>query len=219
LNRPGRPAALLVDLDGTLVDSRRDIAESCNAALAAHGIAPIEPASRIVAMVGDGARALVARALAAAGSTEDVDRVRATFEAHYAAHPCEHTVLLDGAHELLACGIPCALLTNKPRVVTLGVLDALGVRDSLVDVWAADGPLKPAPDGVLALCARLGIAPRDAWVIGDGPQDVGAGKAAGAFTIAVPGLAEHSTTLSMQPDLAAGSLREIAELALTFVRP
>ena len=209
---PRPPRALLLDLDGTLVDSRLDIATSCNAALAAHGIAPIEPASRIFGMVGDGVRALVVRALAASGSDADVEAVRATFEEHYARHPCVHTTLLPGVDELFACGVPCAVLTNKVRPITLRVLEAVGLSARVVDVWAADGPLKPAPDGVLALAARLGVDPRETWVVGDGPQDVGAGKAAGAFTVAVSGIAAREAVTAAAPDVFVASLAEVARL-------
>lgn len=215
-----KPRALFVDLDGTLVDSRRDIASSCNAALAAHGIAPLEP-SRIATMVGDGARALIARALAAASPDTDVEPVLASFREHYAAHPCVHTVLCDGARELLACGVPVAVLTNKPREVTLQVLDVLGLTRRVAAVWAADGPLKPAPDGVLALCKELGLGAADVWVVGDGPQDVAAGKAAGALTFAVMNehsLGDREAVLAREPDRVVRSLREVAELA-TSSRP
>jgi phosphoglycolate phosphatase len=204
------PRALLIELDGTLVDSRRDIAESCNAALVAHGLPPLEAAS-IVGMVGDGARALVARALSATGSTLDVDVVLATFQAHYGAHACIHTTLMPGAQALLACGVPCAVLTNKPRPITLQVLETLSIR--VVDVWAGDGVLKPAPDGVLALSKRLAIPPADVWVVGDGPQDIGAGKAAGAFTVGVlGGIAHRDTLLAAKPDLVVASLDELTEI-------
>jgi phosphoglycolate phosphatase len=217
---PALPRALLLDLDGTLVDSRRDIAVSCNAALAAHGIAPLEPA-RILTMVGDGARALVTRALAAAGSGADVERVLASFREHYEAHPCVHTVVCDGARELLACGLPCAVLTNKPREVTLRLLDALALSPLVAAVWAGEGPLKPAPDGVLALCKQLGVLPAETWVVGDGPQDVGAGRAAGAFTVAVindESIGDRAAVLAAGPDRVVGSLREVVALA-TSSRP
>lgn len=214
-----RPAALLVDLDGTLIDSREDIAAACNAALAAHGVKTIEPPSRIFAMVGDGAKKLVERALAAAGAAgADADRVRETFEARYAAHPCERTVVIDGARELLACGVPCAVLTNKPRAITTRVLDALDLSRSLAGLWAGDGPLKPSPDGVLALCEALAVSPRDAWMVGDGPQDVGAGRAAGAFTVGVPGIAAREALEAASPDLLLPSLRDVLR-AVTSAAP
>lgn len=227
-----RPRALLFDLDGTLVDSRRDIADACNAALAAHD-RPALPIEAILPMVGDGARALVARALAASEAlpfgpprTEAlVDDVFAAFKARYLAHPCVHSVLLPGAREVLEearrDALPCALVTNKPRDVTLALLAALGIADAFAAVWGGgDGPLKPAPDSVLATIARLGVSARDAWMIGDGPQDIGAGKGAGCFTVAVPGIAERERLLASGPDLVCESLHDLrAELDRLMGRP
>lgn len=201
------PKALLLDLDGTLVDSRDDIATALNAALAAHGIAPLA-LPRVYPMIGDGVRVLVTRALAAAGSDEDADAVVDTLKEQYAEHPCVRTKLLDGAREIFACGLPCAIITNKPRGVTERLLAALGLAPDAL--WAADGPLKPAPDSVLAVCRQLDVDPRGTWMIGDGPQDVGAGRAAGAFTVGVLGnIADHGAVRAAKPDLVVGSLREV----------
>lgn len=204
-----RPRALLLDLDGTLVDSRDDIATSLNAALAAHGIAALEPLSRVYPFIGDGARVLVTRALAAAGHpAATVEEVLATFATQYGGEPCVHTTLLDGAKEIFACGVPCAVVTNKPRPVTLKLLARLGLAPA--DVWAADGPLKPAPDSIFAVCKRLDVSPAEAWMVGDGPQDIGAGKAAGAFTVAVlGGIADHDAVRAAKPDLVVSSLRDV----------
>ncbi|MBX3230123.1 MAG: HAD hydrolase-like protein [Labilithrix sp.] len=202
--------ALFFDLDGTLVDSRRDIAEALNRALAGAGMAPLA-LSEVLPLVGDGARVLVERALAARGRGPD-DAVLAAFQEAYLAAPCVHTTLLPGAKEALALGLPCALVTNKPRAVTELVLERLGVRDAFREVWAGgDGPLKPAPDGVLSVAARLGVSVHDAWMIGDGPQDVLAGKAAGAFTVGVRGgIAGDARLLAAAPDLVVASLLELA---------
>ncbi|MBS2013418.1 MAG: HAD-IA family hydrolase [Deltaproteobacteria bacterium] len=208
---PG-PLALVFDLDGTLVDSRRDIAEACNHALERHGREPL-PLERILPMIGDGARALVARALASPPDDPFVDGVLATFREFYLANPCVHTVLLPGAREALAAGPPCALVTNKPRDVTQLVLDALGIAGSFAALWGGgDGPLKPAPDGILAVADRLGVSAHDTWMIGDGPQDVLAGRAAGAFTVAVRGIADEERLLASKPDRVIASLDEIPAL-------
>jgi phosphoglycolate phosphatase len=214
-----RPRALLFDLDGTLVDSRRDIGAACNAALVAHG-RPELPIEAILPMVGDGARVLVTRALSSFEAPSDavIDAVLTTFKAHYLAHPCVHSVLLPGAREVLdearSGGILCALVTNKPRDVTLALLDAIGIAGAFAAVWGGgDGPLKPAPDSVRATIARLDVAAPDAWMIGDGPQDIGAGKAAGCFTVAVPGIADREQLLASGPDLVCDSLHDLrAEL-------
>jgi 2-phosphoglycolate phosphatase len=213
---PPAPRALLFDLDGTLIDSRRDIAAACNAARVAHGREPLA-FEAIIAMVGDGARALVARAFDAADDDPLVDAALATFKASYLAHPCVHTVVLPGVREVIAvataAALPCAVVTNKPRDVTLAVLDALEIRVLFPVIWGGgDGPLKPAPDSVRSVVARLGVAPRDAWMIGDGPQDIGAGRAAGCFTVGVPGIAERERLVASKPDLLCESLVDLADV-------
>ncbi len=163
-------------------------------------------------MIGDGARTLIVRALGAEDASL-VDRTLAAFLEHYAAEPVVHTTLLPGARDALAVGLPNALVTNKPRSVTLLVLERLGIAGAFVAIYAGgDGPLKPAPDGLVACCAQLGVAPADAWMIGDGPQDILAGKAAGCFTVAVPGIAEKERVLAAGPDLVVASLLELVAL-------
>jgi phosphoglycolate phosphatase len=206
------PLALLFDLDGTLVDSRRDIADALNATLPR----PLA-LETVVTMIGDGSRLLVERGLRAVGELHDeraVDVALAVFTRAYAAHPARHTTLLPGAREALALGVPNALVTNKPRSVTELVLEALGIAPSFTAVYAGgDGPLKPSPAGVLSLLAILGVPPRDAWVVGDGPQDIAAGRAAGCFTVALrapESIAEGERVLAEKPDLVVVSLGELA---------
>jgi phosphoglycolate phosphatase len=213
---PPIPRALIFDLDGTLVDSRADIASACNAALTAEGALPL-PDDQILGFVGDGAPALVARALAAsvgaARAAELRDRTLAAFQEHYEAHPCARTVLLPGAREVLQTSLPSAVVTNKPRAVAELVLDGLAIRSAFAAVWGGgDGPLKPDPAGVRSVLKAVGVAAAEAWMIGDGPQDVLAGKAAGAFTIAIPGIADEARLRDACPDLMVSSLLEVAEL-------
>lgn len=142
------------------------------------------------------------------------ERVIAHFDQYYLEHPAEETVLLAGATELLASGIPCALVTNKPRAVTILVLEKLGVLGAMTEIWAGgDGPLKPAPDGILAIAAKLGVPVQDTWMIGDGAQDVGAARAAGAVAIglATPAsIGRPEALAASQPRAIATSLLEIA---------
>ena len=103
-------------------------------------------------------------------------------------------------------------LFKHSRNVALALLEPLGIAGAFDVLWAGgDGPLKPAPDGVLATLARLDVAAADAWMIGDGPQDIGAGKAAGCFTVAVPGIAERARLLASGPDLVCESLHDLRE--------
>jgi phosphoglycolate phosphatase len=213
-----RPSALLFDLDGTLVDSQRDIAEALNSALVAVGRERLA-LEAIVRMIGDGARVLVARAL---GSDAEIasllERTVSLFHAAYAERPCVHTRLLSGAADAIAIDLPRAVVTNKPRHLAMLVLEGLGIKDAFGVVYAGgDGPLKPAPDGVVSTAERLGVAIEHAWLIGDGPQDVLAGRAAGCFTIAVPGLAERERVLAAGPHLMVESMVDVARLARALV--
>lgn len=213
--RPPRPRALVFDLDGTLVDSREDIACACNAALVAVGRAPLS-LPVLLPMIGDGARALVARAIAASGDAPEhalVTRALGAFREHYLAFPCTTTRLLPGASRALATGIPAALVTNKLRDVTDHELDGLGIAGCFRAVrGGGDTPPKPSPDGVVAVLAELGVAPVDAWVIGDGPQDVEAGRRAGCVTVAVHGIAEAARVVAASPDVFARDLDEVCDL-------
>jgi phosphoglycolate phosphatase len=201
------------DLDGTLIDSRRDIAEACNAARARHGLAPL-PFDTIMSMVGDGARVLVTRAFGLAAGDPRIDEALASYNELYLASPCAHTALLPGVRDLLdvcaEAGLPCAIVTNKPRDVSVVVLAALQIAPFFRAIHGGgDGALKPAPDGVLDVAARLGVAPSGVWMIGDGPQDIGAGKAAGCFTVGVPGIAERERLVASAPDLLCESMAEL----------
>lgn len=210
---PPRPAALLFDLDGTLVDSKRDIADAVCAALAAVGRAPL-PIETIVPMIGDGARALIARALGPdAADAALLERTLSCFQQAYADRPCVHTTLMPGAGKALAIEVLRAVVTNKPRAITQLVLESLGIASAFGALYAGgDGPLKPAPDGVLTAAKALGVPVSQAWLVGDGPQDVLAGRAAGCFTVAVPGIAQRSRVLAAQPHVVLGSLEELPAL-------
>ena len=211
------PKAVVFDLDGTLADTRLDIAAACNHALTSVG-RQAKTVDEVVAFVGDGSRVLVARAL---GLPED-DAVTATafasFSAYYAAHAADHATWMRGAREALeACehaGVQLALATNKPRSATLPLLDALGITARFkVVVAGGDGPLKPDPASIRAAVGPLGVPPEAAWVVGDGPQDIGAGRAAGAWTVAVlGGFAQEAALREAGPHYVLESLAGFAAL-------
>ena len=139
-----RPEAVAFDLDGTLIDSRLDIAAACNHVLEAEGRAPLE-VQRIATFVGDGVRALVSRAFALPMDAPALDALERAFVARYAAHAVAHTTWMPGALGAVEAlrGTPLAVVTNKARSVTLAVLEALGAGDRFAFVYAGgDGPLK-----------------------------------------------------------------------------
>ena len=105
-------------------------------------------------------------------------------------------------------------MTNKPRRATIAALDALGLLARFAVVRAgSDGPLKPDARALLEPLATLGVDARDAWMIGDGAQDVDAGRAAGCFTIGVRGGLQGDAKLeAARPDAIVASLVALATL-------
>jgi len=159
------------DLDGTLVDSRRDIAESANEMLAALDAPPLDH-DEVVRMVGEGARLLVSRVLAAGGVRADIDAAFARFSAIYDRRLADHTRPYPGVVaglERLAERFTLAVLTNKPQHHTDRLLEALDLRRYFVQALGGDTAQgrKPDPTGLTALIGAAGAVPAAGMLVGD----------------------------------------------------
>lgn len=177
---------VLFDLDGTLVDSRRDLADSVNALLAELERPPLSE-SVIGTMVGDGAQQLVERALAASGvdpAPDALDRFLQIYDRRLLVHTQPYDGIVDLLSSLDTRGIACGVLTNKPQAAAERVLAGLDLhrwfRSGGVVGAEAEYPRKPDPAGLLALAARAGAAPAGTMMVGDGAQDVETARRAGA---------------------------------------
>lgn len=176
---------VVFDLDGTLVDSRADLAQSANAVLTACGCAPLAEEA-IGRMVGDGAASLVARAFVASGCPQPTDAL-ARFLAIYNGRLLANTRAYEGVAELLdTLGRTAALgvLTNKPLGPTLEILEGLALvrhfqRELIV---GGDGPFprKPDPSGLRDLARRAGTEPARTLLVGDSVIDWRTARSAGA---------------------------------------
>jgi phosphoglycolate phosphatase len=176
-------SVLVFDLDGTLVDSRRDIAESANELLASLDAPPLDP-DEVVRMVGEGARVLVSRVLAAGGAREDLDAAFAQFSAIYDRRLADHTRPYPGVVaglERLAGRFTLAVLTNKPQHHTDRLLEALDLRRYFVQALGGDTALgrKPDPAGLTSLVAAAGAVPAAALLLGDSWVDAETARRAG----------------------------------------
>jgi phosphoglycolate phosphatase len=212
------PGAVAFDLDGTLIDSRLDIVAACNHTLVWAGRAPL-PVEVVSTFVGDGVRALVARAFGVPETEApepSLDAWCEEFIAYGTAHPAEHTTWMPGALAALdaLAALPLAVVTNKARVVALSVLDALGGRSRFGFVYAGgDGRLKPRPDPVVAVARAFGVDVERVWVVGDAEQDVLAARAAGAVAVAVRGGFHDDARLqAASPHVMLSSLLELPAL-------
>jgi phosphoglycolate phosphatase len=162
------------DLDGTLIDSRRDLAESANQLIVELGGQPL-PEDDVARMVGEGASLLVRRALLAAGVEEPADAV-ARFLTFYDHRLLNHTRPYPGMVDVIRDAREhgrVVVLTNKPKRPSEQILDGLGLLELFDDVVGGDGPLprKPDPGALLALMDTVGADTSTTLMIGDSPID------------------------------------------------
>jgi phosphoglycolate phosphatase len=177
------PGLIVFDLDGTLVDSKRDLADAVNALLSELGAAPL-PEERVAAMVGEGAAVLVRRALAASGVDPATPDALERFLALYDHRLTAHTRPYEGILEVLEALRPrhaLAVLTNKPTGATNRILERLGLAAYFSTVIGGDTPFgrKPEPVGLLHAAALAGVSPDATLLVGDSPIDVGTARRAG----------------------------------------
>jgi len=211
-NRFSEVRALIFDLDGTLIDSKLDLALAVNAALAELGRNPL-PHEQIFSYVGQGAPALIARALGSAASEEDCARGLEFFIKYYSAHKLDNTVLYPGVRETLDAlnGMPMAVYTNKPVRVSRSILQELGVAAHFRSVYGGNSfeRKKPDPMGVESILREFGAAPEQVMIVGDSEVDVQTARNSGTWVCGVTyGFGSHHFT-EYPPDLVVDNLTEL----------
>ena len=172
---------IVFDLDGTLVDSRRDLAEATNRLILERGGRAIEQAA-VVHMVGEGSAKLIARAFRAAGLEVTPDALPRFLEL-YAERLDVYTRPYDGVPEMLeqvGCLAPLAVLTNKPTPHTEALLAGLALRRYFARIVGGDGPYprKPDPRSLLSLAAEFEATADDLVLVGDSVFDLRTARAA-----------------------------------------
>lgn len=222
--RPALPEAVLLDLDGTLVDSLDDIAWALNVARREAGIAAAARET-VRGWIGGGAARLVARSLGAEDESDArVGPMLARFLEVYGTESGPRSPLYDGAAELLdflaSRGVRLACTTNKPRRATELVLESRAIRARFTAVVTPDclrGVRKPAPEFFEEALRRLGgVAPSGALVVGDGVPDVRGARACGIPVVAVlGGYGDRAALLAEGPDFAVERVADV----LALLRP
>mgnify|MGYP005832355843 CR=1 FL=1 len=174
------------DLDGTLADTREDLAESVNYALSRRGLPPLD-VSTVTRYVGNGARVLVERALGPAASEETVELALRDFLSRYIERCTDRTVLYPGVRDTLERlrlgeGKKLAVLTNKPLAATRKILDAFGISGLFDRIEGGDSvpARKPDPAGLEDIARSLSADLARTLVVGDSAVDVDTARAAGA---------------------------------------
>jgi phosphoglycolate phosphatase len=175
-------ALIVFDLDGTLVDSQRDLAESTNEMLATYGAPPF-PIEDVARMVGEGAKKLVERALAASGldpgEPDALQRFRDIYDRRLLIHTRPYEGIPDLIHTLNRTHT-LAVLTNKPEAPSLRLLEAFDLAAAFRRVIGGDSawPRKPDPAGLRALMGEFGATPAATVLVGDSMIDVRTARAA-----------------------------------------
>jgi phosphoglycolate phosphatase len=204
--------ALIFDLDGTLIDSKLDLALAVNAVLAEMGCGPL-PHEQIFGYIGQGAPRLIARALGKGATSEDCQRGLEFFIQYYSLHKLDNTSLYPGVREALAAlaGMPMAVLTNKPVGASRGILQELGLAETFQIIYGGNSfeRKKPDPMGVETILREFGAAPAQVMFVGDSDIDVLTARNAGTWVCGVTyGFGSHRLS-EFPPDLLVDSLTEL----------
>ena len=179
--------AALIDLDGTLVDTLDEIRAAANAMFREAGRAEITREAAAAA-IGRGARAFVERFL----GSDEAERWLPAYMHHYRLHNGTSAALYPGVREgvelMRTAGLGLACVTNKPRELVVQLLEKLALAEFFTVIVAGGDTRanKPDPEPLHLACARLGVAPENAVMIGDSENDALAARAAGSVSLTVP---------------------------------
>ena len=211
------PKAILIDLDGTLVDSVQDLASAVNVLLADHGHAELTLAE-VRAMIGNGIKKLVQRAFAAHGNAlegEALDDVSDQMMQIYARDLTTDTAAMPGADDLVrACTDNCckiAVVTNKPEALSREIVAHFGWDSTIKLVVGGDTCAERKPSAMMLdyACGKLGVTIGEAVMIGDSPADIDSAKNAGMRSIAVRGGYTNVAPDDLGADAVINTLEDI----------
>src|SRR5258707_1935384 len=180
--------ALIFDLDGTLIDSKRDLIRSVNAMLLEMGREQLRE-DPISSYIGHGAPQLVSQVLGHGATEVERERALKFFLAYYEDHKMDSTCAYPGVPEALEklAAFPMAILTNKPVRISVRILDGLGLAKYFRAVYGGNSfeTKKPNPLGALTIVHEFGATPPETILIGDSEVDVQTARNAGTFAAAV----------------------------------
>jgi phosphoglycolate phosphatase len=204
--------ALIFDLDGTLIDSKLDLALAVNAALEQLGRAGL-PHEKVYGYVGQGAPMLIKRALGGGTSEEECMLGLEIFLRYYREHMLDNTVTYPGVREALEQleWHPMAVLTNKPVRFSQEILDGLRLGKYFRYVYGGNSfeRKKPDPMGVEALLRGWGVGAREAMMVGDSEVDVQTARNAGTWACGVTYGLGSERLVEYPPDILLDNLAEL----------
>jgi len=210
---------VIFDLDGTLIDSSRDLANAVNATRAHLGLAPIENET-VYSYVGNGAPVLIRKALGPEYADEEVQSALEYFLAYYREHMLDNTVLYPGVREALdqfrSAGLIMAVLTNKPVRFSQGIVDGLGLGAHFRRVYGGNSfeQKKPHPVGIETLMNEACAAREETLMVGDSSVDVQTARNARVTACGVTWGFQPDTFVEWPPDFLVNTAGELADRVL-----
>lgn len=211
---------LIFDLDGTLIDSKLDLAHSVNAARKYMGLDPISH-DLVSTYIGNGAPVLIRRVLGPDATDEQVAKALDYFIRYYTEHCLDNTSLYRGVKEALdrlsaQHGVRMAVLTNKPVRISNHIVKGLGCSDHFFRVYGGNSfdRKKPDPIGVERLLSESGVSREDAVMVGDSAVDVRTARNANIRACGVTYGFQPETFAAEPPDFVVDDLGELAEMVL-----
>lgn len=214
------PVDLLVfDLDGTLIDSKLDLANAVNAARAHLGLGPLKLAV-IMNSVGYGAPLLIRKALADAATESEMARALEFFLDYYGRHALDSTRFYPGVRESLermqVAGKQLAILTNKPAAISRAVVEGLSAAKLFFRVYGGDSfaAKKPDPAGIRQLMREAGIGCGATMMVGDSVVDVETARNAGVLSCGVRFGFAPDTFDRTPPDFLVDRMEDLADWVL-----
>jgi phosphoglycolate phosphatase len=213
-----REHLLIFDLDGTLIDSKRDLADSLNATRRWVGLTPL-PDEIVSSYVGNGAPMLIRRSFPEAGES-DLSRYLNYFLAYYGEHMLDATVLYPGVRQALdrlhSADIPMAVLTNKPVRFSERLIAGLGLTSHFFRVYGGNSfeEKKPHPIGINLLLEESAADRARTFMVGDTAIDVHTARNAGVRACGVSWGFRPETFAEAPPDLIIDDLRVLADRVL-----
>ena len=203
---------IIFDLDGTLIDSRVDLANSVNYTRVRLGMSLL-PNELIYSYVGDGASMLIRRAFGREPTEDELKEALEIFLAHYKLHLLDHTVLYPGVLEALEglASLNLAVLTNKPINPTNIILEGLGVKEKFAVIYGGNSfeQKKPDPIGVHKILKDTGTFRERTLMVGDSRIDIETGANAQIATCGVTYGLASDTLAGASPDFLINDPREL----------
>lgn len=213
---------MVFDLDGTLIDSKKDLVISVNATLREMGRGEL-PEDLVASYVGSGAPVLIRRALGGAATPEELQSALNFFLEHYEQHKLDFTRAYLGVREALEGlrGAPMAVLTNKPVNISVRILQGLGLADFFQAIYGGNSfaTKKPDPLGANTILNELGVTAPEAAMVGDSEVDVQTARNTGMISAIVNfGFGVHDR-FTYPADIYLDRLEDLVALVQTGESP